>query len=199
MNNGGKFTEPGGRIPLSCGKPEPGTAAAVVWCATTASAWSRSARPRIRAVQPGERGPDRGRGASASLALVKALSEMHGGTVEAESPGREGGRRSRCACRSPAPKTRKRRPWPTPLPGAPRPPLPDHRGHVDAAESLSLLLQLPGTSPTWPSTAPRDWRRRAVPPGVVLCDIGLPGSIDGYGVARAFRADPELRSDSSSP
>ena len=28
----------------------------------------------------------------------------------------------------------------------------------------------------------------------MLCDIGLPGSLDGYAVARAFRADPELRS-----
>ena len=29
---------------------------------------------------------------------------------------------------------------------------------------------------------------------VVLCDIGLPGGFDGHGVARAFRADPDLRS-----
>jgi CheY-like chemotaxis protein len=30
-------------------------------------------------------------------------------------------------------------------------------------------------------------------PEVVLCDIGLPGAMDGYGVARTFRADPGLR------
>jgi CheY-like chemotaxis protein len=29
---------------------------------------------------------------------------------------------------------------------------------------------------------------------VVLCDIGLPGAMDGYEVARAVRADPSLRS-----
>ena len=32
---------------------------------------------------------------------------------------------------------------------------------------------------------------RALKPGVVLCDIGLPG-MDGYAVARALRANPEL-------
>jgi CheY-like chemotaxis protein len=35
--------------------------------------------------------------------------------------------------------------------------------------------------------AVREWR-----PDVVLCDIGLPGSIDGYALARMIRADPEL-------
>ena len=31
-------------------------------------------------------------------------------------------------------------------------------------------------------------------PEVVLCDIGLPGALDGYDVAKALRADPELKS-----
>jgi CheY-like chemotaxis protein len=30
-------------------------------------------------------------------------------------------------------------------------------------------------------------------PEIVLCDIGLPGGMDGYAVARAFRRDPVLR------
>lgn len=30
-------------------------------------------------------------------------------------------------------------------------------------------------------------------PEVVLCDIGLPSGMDGYEVAKAFRADAELR------
>ena len=28
---------------------------------------------------------------------------------------------------------------------------------------------------------------------MVICDIGLPGALDGYGVARALSAEPELR------
>ena len=31
-------------------------------------------------------------------------------------------------------------------------------------------------------------------PDVLLCDIGLPGGMDGYEVARRFRADPSLSS-----
>ena len=34
---------------------------------------------------------------------------------------------------------------------------------------------------------------RAQRPEVVLCDIGLPGAMDGYEVARAIRADSSLR------
>jgi len=33
---------------------------------------------------------------------------------------------------------------------------------------------------------------RAARPDAVICDIGLPGEIDGYGVARTVRADPQL-------
>ena len=33
---------------------------------------------------------------------------------------------------------------------------------------------------------------RALGPDVVLCDIGLPAPLDGYGVARALQRDPEL-------
>jgi CheY-like chemotaxis protein len=33
-------------------------------------------------------------------------------------------------------------------------------------------------------------RARRFRPDVVLCDIGLPGGLDGYAVARELRADP---------
>jgi CheY-like chemotaxis protein len=36
-------------------------------------------------------------------------------------------------------------------------------------------------------TAAREFR-----PAVVLCDLGLPGGMNGYDVARAVRADPQL-------
>src|SRR5262249_175964 len=33
---------------------------------------------------------------------------------------------------------------------------------------------------------------RSFHPDIVLCDIGLPGGMDGYAVAQAFRGDPCL-------
>jgi CheY-like chemotaxis protein len=33
---------------------------------------------------------------------------------------------------------------------------------------------------------------RSFHPDVILCDIGLPGKMDGYAVARAFKQDPLL-------
>jgi CheY-like chemotaxis protein len=35
---------------------------------------------------------------------------------------------------------------------------------------------------------------RALIPDIILCDLGLPGDMDGFAVARACRADPTLRS-----
>jgi CheY-like chemotaxis protein len=67
--------------------------------------------------------------------------------------------------------------------------------NVDAAESLSLLLQLIGHEAEVAYDGAEGMEKaRGFRPEVVLCDIGLPGQLDGYAVARSFRADPELRS-----
>ncbi len=67
--------------------------------------------------------------------------------------------------------------------------------NVDAAESLSLLLQLIGHQAEVAfDGAEGVAKAHEFRPEVVLCDIGLPGQLDGYAVARRFRADPELRS-----
>ena len=62
----------------------------------------------------------------------------------------------------------------------------------DAAESLRMLLELSGHEATTVHTrAAGVEAARQVRPDVVLCDIGLPGGMDGYAVARALRADPD--------
>ena len=67
--------------------------------------------------------------------------------------------------------------------------------HEDAAESLALLLKLGGHEVEFALDAARGLEAaRRFRPDVVLCDIGLPGAMDGYDVARALRADPELSS-----
>jgi len=66
--------------------------------------------------------------------------------------------------------------------------------NVDAAETLRDALELEGMEVTVALDGEAGLaaaRRR--PPDLVICDIGLPGDLDGYGVARAIRADLALR------
>lgn len=67
--------------------------------------------------------------------------------------------------------------------------------HRDAAESLQMLLELSGHEVEVAFDGPSGLETgRRFRPEVVLCDVGLPRGMDGYAVARAFRADPDLRS-----
>ena len=61
----------------------------------------------------------------------------------------------------------------------------------DAADSLKLLLELFGYEVTVSYTGPSGVKAaKAWRPDVVLCDIGLPGGMSGYDVARILRDDP---------
>jgi CheY-like chemotaxis protein len=66
--------------------------------------------------------------------------------------------------------------------------------HVDAAESLAMLLELIGHEVEVAFDGAEGLAKaRLLRPEVVLCDIGLPG-MDGYAVARALRAAAETSS-----
>ncbi len=64
----------------------------------------------------------------------------------------------------------------------------------NVAETLAELLELEGYRVTVRYDAPAalEQARRDLP-DLVLCDLSLPGAIDGLGFARACRADPALR------
>jgi two-component system CheB/CheR fusion protein len=137
---------------------------------------------------PGELGELNGLGLG--LALVKSLIEVHGGTIEAASEG--AGRGSTFTLRLPLAPMREE-----PAPPAAAGPRPRRilivEDNVDAAESLRLFLELTGHEVTVAHNGPEGVARaHDTQPEVVLCDIGLPGEMDGYGVARALRHDPEL-------
>jgi CheY-like chemotaxis protein len=61
--------------------------------------------------------------------------------------------------------------------------------NVDAAESLQLLLEIWGHQVEIVHDGPAGLESvRGFEPDVVLCDIGLPGGMDGYEVARQLRS-----------
>jgi CheY-like chemotaxis protein len=64
----------------------------------------------------------------------------------------------------------------------------------DMSEALAILLRAAGHS----AAVACDVKAALATahqfgPDVVISDIGLPGEIDGYGLARAFRQDPDLQ------
>lgn len=67
--------------------------------------------------------------------------------------------------------------------------------NADAAESLKLLLELNGHQVIVADDGASGLRAtREARPDLVLCDIGLPGELDGYDVARAIKKDDALES-----
>ncbi|HEX2573981.1 MAG TPA: chemotaxis protein CheB [Polyangia bacterium] len=143
--------------------------------------------------EQGEHSPERG-GLGLGLALVQRLMELHGGRVEAASEGP--GKGSVFVLHLPLAEMEAGDPTGDPEVAAPR----VRRvlvieDNVDAAESLSLVLELAGHEVFIAGTGAAGVEKaRELQPDVVLCDIGLPGGMDGYAVAGALRADPATAS-----
>lgn len=136
---------------------------------------------------------DGGRGGlGMGLSLVKALVELHGGTVAAHSPGL--GHGAEFVLTFPVSEG-----VPIAAPAAAPPPLPrrSHRilvieDNEDAAEMMHMALTLAGHDVQVAHTGEEGLARaRQLKPSVVLSDIRLPG-MSGYDVARAMRQDEGL-------
>lgn len=139
-----------------------------------------------------DRSLERARGGlGLGLAMVKGVTELHGGRVDARSEGP--GRGSRFSLSLPlAELAEAAEAAETPVAAAAGP-----RGlrvllaedNVDAAETLKMLLELAGYQVALAHSGPAAVAAaRNQPPDVLLCDIGLPG-MSGYEVARTLRAD----------
>ena len=197
LHNAVKFTPPGGRISITLEPDEGGTARLTV--RDTGIGMETELLTRLFEPFSQSRSHpvhDRG-GLGLGLALVKTLVELHGGSVAATSPGK--GRGTRIDLRLPRRPGLEEETAMTEASGPEAAPTPRRclviEDHVDAAESLAALLRLSEHEVEVAFDAASGLERaRSFSPEVVLCDIGLPGAVDGYGVARALRAAPETRS-----
>ena len=194
LHNAAKFTDSGGHVSLGLSESAD-KSTAILWVRDTGIGIDAESLERLfEPFRQAERSVDRSRdGLGLGLALVKGLVELHSGTVTASSPGP--GKGAEFVVRLPL--------VPAPVHTAPQSPaaVPGKRplrvlvieDNRDAADSLRMLLQIAGHEVKLAFTglagleAARQFR-----PHVVLCDIGLPGGMDGYGVARALRNDREL-------
>jgi signal transduction histidine kinase/FixJ family two-component response regulator len=194
LANAQKFTDGGGRVAVRLAADErAGTSSLTI----DDTGIGMSPEVIARLFQPFEQGPQssaRTRGGfGMGLALVKGLVDLHGGEVHASSdgPGRGSQFRVRLPLRE-APGVQ----------AAPAQRVPASDGlrvlviedNQDTAESLREVLEMGGLSVQVAYDGPSGMAAaRAQRPQVVLCDIGLPGAMDGYEVAGAIRTDPNLR------
>jgi PAS domain S-box-containing protein len=194
--NARKFTERGGRVSVELRALEDGSALITVrdtGVGMDEKTLEMLFEPFAQATHSVGRSQG---GLGLGLALVKGLVELHGGFVSAKSAGL--GHGSEFQVRLPILARSSAEPSKEPAVAAPK--VRSQRvlvveDDVDAAESLKLLLEPNGHQVAVAHSGAEGLRQaRTQKPEVVLCDIGLPGDMDGYAIARALRADPELRS-----
>jgi signal transduction histidine kinase/ActR/RegA family two-component response regulator len=144
-----------------------------------------------------DRATDRSTGGlGVGLALARQLAEMHGGSIEVESPGTHGG--SVFTLRLPVAEAAAAAQSACKAPGHS-----EETGKVsrilivddnaDAAEALALLLEQLGHTTSVVLEAPQAVAAAlAFKPDVVFLDIGMP-YLNGFDLARDIREQPELR------
>jgi signal transduction histidine kinase len=191
FQNAVKFTNPGGRVSV---RLEIAGDAALLRVSDTGIGIASAELSRI--FEPFSQvdqsvGRSRG-GLGLGLALVKGLVGLHGGSVRAHSEGPGFGSEFLVTLplalelpEGTTPDERK-----TPVTVQPFRVL-IIEDNLDAAESLCALLRMRGhLARAVHSGAAGIAAARERKPDLVICDIGLPGGMDGYATARALRALP---------
>lgn len=198
IDNAAKFTDQGRRVSIALRADEAASVAELV-VADEGIGIDEAAFARL--FQPFSQGdPKLNRtngGLGLGLALVKSLVEMHEGVVEAYSDGP--GKGARFTVRLPLLHDALPAEQDAAAPQSLEVEVPLCRiliieDNPDVAQSLSVALSMEGHEVRVAYGAQEGLAiARSFHPDVLLCDIGLP-VMDGYEVARRFRADDELRS-----
>jgi CheY-like chemotaxis protein len=187
--NSAKFTPCGGTVSVRLAEE---AGAALLEVRDTGEGIEPEVLPRIfEPFSQADRSLARSRGGlGLGLTLVKGLVELHGGTVTVSSAGRGAG--TAVAIRLPLAPTLARSVQADPE-ARPAARVLVVEDNLDAAATLREALELEGMAVTVAHDGATGLAAaRRTRPDVVICDIGLPGELDGYGVARAIRADPAL-------
>jgi signal transduction histidine kinase/DNA-binding response OmpR family regulator len=201
LANAVKYTEEGGRIELAVGWTEgsDGREQAILRVTDTGIGIADEMLPTVFDLfAQADHPPGRQEGGlGIGLALVRELVGLHGGTVEASSPGP--GQGAEFVVRLPLAvrPVVEARPADTAADARRRPSVPARRvllvdDNQDSAESLAALLRVLGHD----VSAAYDGRgaiaaARLDRPDLILLDIGMP-DMSGYEVARLLRAEPGL-------
>jgi PAS domain S-box-containing protein len=192
LQNAAKFTPSGGRVVVSTSAAGSSERARLSVSDTGVGIQPAMLRRLFQPFMQADATLDRTRGGlGLGLALVKGLVEMHGGEVRAHSDGCDKG--AEFVVELPIERTAAAQVKPETAAAASRLRVLIIEDNIDAADSLCDALQLGGYDVEVAySGAEGLAAARGFRPEVVLCDIGLPG-MNGYDVARTFRADDELK------
>jgi signal transduction histidine kinase len=194
IDNALKYTPPGGRIEVRTWTENDDVVLSV---RDTGVGISADLLPHVFDVfVQGSSTLDRAQGGlGIGLSLVRRLTELHGGSIEAESKGPGGG--STFTLRMPRIEHQVA-PAPAPVAAAPdrehgKPSVLLIEDNEDGREMMAMMLSCYGYEVQYAEDGLRGLEAAArFRPDLALVDIGLPG-IDGYEVARRLRADPATR------
>jgi signal transduction histidine kinase/ActR/RegA family two-component response regulator len=192
LQNAGKYTDAGGQVAVRLAAGSDGRSAVLAVRDSGIGLEPGALAGVFEPFSQSDRSLDRsGGGLGLGLALVKGLVEAHGGTVSARSDG--AGRGAEFSVRLPLAEA------PAAGTSSAEPAGPQAAAcrvlviedNADAAHSMQMLLALQGHEVEVAASGPAGLEAaRRFHPEVVFCDIGLPGGMDGYAVARTLRGEP---------
>ncbi len=198
LNNAGRFSHHGGLITVEA-KGDPLRHEALLRVSDTGIGMGHALLARLfNPFEQAAQDLSRSRGGlGLGLALTKGLAELHGGRIEASSPGEDLGATftlylplaGHAGLMSPGEPGDAVTPASDAAPGLRVLIVEDNH---DAADTLAELLSLGGHRvDTCHDGEAGLALAREMQPDVVISDLGLPGEVDGYQLARRLRADPD--------